>query len=206
MTKYTKMAYFVLVIVISCMSWIVIFSLMGFSFMILLPACILAGMLANGDRAAKIYTAFVIFSLTTLIWAILWGLPYIYPSTGGIFVAKLYDWFGNHGDLFAALMSVIVGIPLGIVALRMLANIHEKSSRYFAVSLAAFITIFPITWASSAALDAYAVVIFTSVPYIVSAILAALVGSVRRPHQDIILWLTVSLVLILVIPVPTAEA
>ena len=201
MTKYAKMAYFALIIVISWVSWIMIILLMGFSFITLLLGCILAGVLSIGDRARKIYTASVIFPLILLIWAVSWGLLYIYPTAAGIFVAKLYDWFGNHGDWFA----VIVGIPLSIVALHIL-KMHEKSSRYFAISIAAFIVILSVTLLSNSPLGVdYVDVILLSVPYIVSALLAALVGGVSRPYQDIILWLIVFLVLILMVPIPIAE-
>ncbi len=205
MTKYAKMSYFVLIIVISYVSWIMIILLIGFSFITLLLGCILAGVLANGDRARKIYTASVIFPLILLIWAVSWGLLYIYPTAAGIFVAKLYDWFGNHGEWFVALMSVIVGIPLSIVALHIL-KMHKKSSRYFAISIAAFIVILPVIQISNSAFSGDSVVvIILSVPYIVSALLAALVGGVSRPYQDIILWMIVFLLLILMIPIPIAE-
>lgn len=206
MTKYAKMAYFALIIVISWVSWIMIILLIGFSFITLLLSCILAGVLSIGDCARKIYTASVIFPLILLIWAVSWGLPYIYPNPtiAGIFVAKLYDWFGNHGEWFA----VIVGIPLSIVAFHIL-KMHDKSSRYFAISIAAFIVILPVTELSNsdfgADFGAYLLVIFLSVPYMVSALLAALVGGVSRPYQDIILWLIVFLVLILMVPIPIAE-
>lgn len=78
---------------------------------------------------------------------------------------------------------------------------HEKSSRYFAISIAAFIVILPVTLLSTD----YVGVILLSVPYIVSALLAALISTVSRPYRDIILGLIVFLVLILMIPIPVAE-
>ena len=202
-TKYAKIAYSVLCIFMACMSWIIFLWVVGFSLLILL-ACILTGVLAIGDRAAKFYAVGVILPLTSLIWTVPWVSMYGSPHTiGPLLIQVFFDWFSNHGEWFAALGSLIVGILLATVVLRtVMAKMVKRPLLYFAVVLAALGSAFSgillpvVLFSDSAFFSTYHTVLFLFLPVMIPAILAVLISTIRRPYQDIVLGAIVLFVLI----------